>query len=256
MDTLLIIQLVQLQGTKIGIVISYCYKKTMRGERFMALLKAYKNLDLRPNGVDSLGRLTALEERSIRDQFNDIYGKDRLNLDLRRLDLAVASSIGLSPWQLMITIRSKELPRLDRNDDPETIIGVMIGHLASKNDRATLKTFLPIRQTLPFKPQIDAAVDASPSILIIDAFYNDSSYPIATMTAFLLRKVQASRFGHCMTFLFWPSTRIDVKLGTQLVKFGYRPYGIMNFRAIQDAIFKNGKCLAMWTSKTKDSREG
>jgi hypothetical protein len=221
----------------------------------MTLLKAYKNLDLRPNGVDALGRLTIPEDKSVLESFRSVYGADRIQIPLKRLDLALANSAGIDPWQVMIVIREKELPVAERSTNADKIVGFMIGHITSISDRSILKQFIPIRQSLALKPRIDANIDASPSVIIIDAFFNVSSYPIATMTAFLLRKLQTSRFGHCMTFLFWPSTKIDVKLGTQLVKFGYRPYGILDFHNIPDRVFTDGRCLAMWASRTMDSRE-
>jgi hypothetical protein len=155
----------------------------------------------------------------------------------------------------MISIKSKELPAKSRSEDEDKIIGFMIGHIATIDDRNVIPTFLSLKQSHKIRPQIESMVARAPSILIIDSMFNLSDYSIATMMAFLLRKLQASRFGHCMTFLYWPSTRIDVKLGTQLVKFGYRPYGIMDYDKISNTIFKNGRCLAMWASRTKDSRE-
>ena len=222
----------------------------------MALLKAYRNLDLRPTGVDALGRLTSLEEREILNQFKDVYGEDRTSITMDRIDLALATSVGASPWQVMIAMRARELPMQHRSEDGAKIIGFMIGHLATTEDRQMIPSFAPLKQSIEIKPQVDAMIENAPAILIIDAIMNDSEYPIATMMAFLLRKLQASRFSQCLTFLLWPSTKIDVKLGVQFVKFGYRPYGIMDYEDMPDQFFKNGKCLAMWAGRTRDSREG
>ena len=221
----------------------------------MPLLKAYRNLDLRPASVDSLGRLTSEEERAIRDSLIESYGEDRLDLPYDKFDLALARSRGKRPSELVITMRAKELPASKRTDAPDSIVGAMIGHLATIEDKEALATFLPLRPTAAMRQKLDAAILQTPNVLVIDLILDVSQYPVSSMMAFLVRKLQASSYGRCLTLLCWRSTKIDVNLGTQFVQFGYKPYGIGDFSDIPGAALKTGKCLAMWANRTFDQRE-
>lgn len=221
----------------------------------MPLLKAYRNLDLRPASVDALGRLTSTEERYIIDGLKTSYGVDRVNLPAARLDLALARSKNLRCSDLVITVRAKELPAQDRTVDPDKIMGVVIGHIATVEDKQALIRFQALRHTVAMRPRIDAIMMQQPMVLMIDAFLDYSRYPISSMVAFLLRKVQASQFGMLTSIICWHSTKIDVNLGTQLIQFGYKPYGIGDFEAIPNKIITTGKCLAMWSNRTLDQRE-
>lgn len=221
----------------------------------MPLLKAYRNLDLRPASVDSLGRLTSEEERLIKTGLVEAYGEDRLDLPYDRFDLALARSRGLRPSDLVITMRAKELPASRRTDAPDSIVGVMIGHLATVEDKSALVAFRPLRHTAALRPQLDEAIMRTSNVLMIDVVLDVSPYPISSMMAFLFRKLQASAYGRCLTVLCWRSTKIDVNLGTQFVQFGYKPYGIGDFSTIPGGALKTGKCLAMWANRTLDQRE-
>lgn len=221
----------------------------------MPLLKAYRNLDLRPASVDALGRLTSTEERYIIDGLKTSYGADRVNCPASKLDFALARSRGIHCSDMVITVRAKELPAPDRTIDPNKIMGVVIGHIATIEDKQALVRFQALRHTVTMRPQIDAIMMRQPMVLIIDAFLNYSRYPVSSMVAFLLRKVQASQFGLLTSFICWHSTKIDVNLGTQLIQFGYKPYGIGDFESLPDKIITTGKCLAMWSNRTLDQRE-
>lgn len=221
----------------------------------MPLLKAYRNLDLRPASVDSLGRLTSEEERRIRSGLVETYGEDRLDLPYEKFDLALARSRGCRPNDLVVTMRAKELPATRRTAEPDSIVGAMIGHLASIEDKRALIAFRPLRHTAALRPQLDEKIMRTGSVLMIDVVLDMGPYPVSSMMAFLFRKLQASAYGKCLTVLCWRSTKIDVNLGTQFVQFGYKPYGIGDFATIPGGALKTGRCLAMWANRTLDQRE-
>lgn len=221
----------------------------------MPLLKAYKNLDLRPAATDALGRLTSDEERRIKSLLKTEYGDARVAFPLFKLDLALARSAKRRPCDMVIVLRNKELPVATRTDDPEAIAGALIGHLSTAADKAAFKSFYPLKQTVSLRKRMDRSIDVSTAVLSIDAFVNSSRYPASSMMAFLLRKLQASTFGAIPAMLCWGSTKIDRNLGNQMMKFGYRPYGIGDFENLRDPILRTGRCLAMYAARTQDSRE-
>lgn len=220
----------------------------------MSLLKAYSNLDLRPSGVDSLGRLTTDDERRIISAFKSIYGEEQCNVDLHRIDLALARGKRIRPYDLVLTIKAKELPATSRQDDPESVVGCMIGSLASRDDLKALQRYAQLKPTAMLRRRIDRGMGSSP-VLVITGFANMSRYRNPSMLAFLLRKVQASSFGQIPVVVLWPSVRMEKQLNDQFVHYGFRPYGIGPVDSMGSPVVLSGRGIAMWTDKPEDDRE-
>ncbi len=221
----------------------------------MPLLKAYANLDLRPSGVDSLGRLTTDDERRILSAFKTVYGEDHAAVDLHRMDLALARGARIRPYELVVTVKAKELPATSRHDDPETVVGCLVGSLATRDDLDGVKRFASLKPTASSRRQMDGILDSSPSVLIISGFVNMSRYRNPSMLAFLLRKIQVSSFGQIPVVMLWPSVRMEKQLNEQFVHYGFRPYGIGSSSVVSDPLVKTDRCIAMWTRKAEDDRE-
>lgn len=221
----------------------------------MPRLKAYENLDLRPHEVDACGRLTSTEERKIIEDFTSSYGVGRARLPYSTIDMALARSRGVRPHQMVIVLRQKELPLTERVKDQDAIVGTMIGHIADREDKTIIKAFKPLRQSYRIMPKINRAMDNRNTIMI-DMFLNVSKYSDATMLSFLMRKMQESKYGACMSILCWNSTKVAPSLSRQLAEFGYHPYGIGNYEDMKNPMMVDGKCLAWWALKTFDSKEG
>lgn len=218
-------------------------------------LKAYKNLDLRPHEVDAFGRLTSAEERGIISDFAYSYGSEKIRLPYSTIDMAIARNRGVKPHQLMIVVRQKELPLTDRIKDPDAIVGVLLGHMADDEDKKILKAFKSLKQSYRLRPKIDSVMDDRP-VIMIDMFLNTSQLGTPNMIALLMRKLQESRYGKCMSILCWYTTSVTPRLSAQLAQFGYQPYGIGNFDDMKNPLIMTGKCLAWWSMETFDIREG
>lgn len=221
----------------------------------MALLKAYSNLDLRPSGVDSLGRLTIRDEHSIIHGFNKVYGEENVHIPMSRLDLALARSYGVRPYDVVITVKSKETPANVRGDDQEAVVGCMLGHIATDTDIHAMQQFLALKPTVRLHSQVQKMFERGGKVLVIDGFVNMSRYANPSMLAFLLRKLEASRFHQMPVMLLWPSTKMDKRLNEQFMHYGFRPYGIGEMDSLPDAIVTGRKSLAMWSKMVSDDRE-
>lgn len=220
----------------------------------MTLLKAYCNLDLRAASVDSVGRLTTDEERRIQQYFNTVY-PNRVSLPVSKLDYAYARASRKPCSNMIITVRVKELPANNRVDDPNMIVGVLIGHLATSEDKQAIVGFKKLKPTINIRQKMDNLLISSDSVIIIDGFINVSKYSDSSMLAFLLRKMQASIFGQCLSIICWYTTKLDKNTTMQLGKFGYKPHGVGLFKTFNNSIIKDGVCLTFWGWHTFDQRE-
>lgn len=228
---------------------------TSMEESLMPLLKAYANLDLRPSGVDSLGRLTTEDERRIMSSFKTVYGEDHTDVKLHRMDLALARGRRIRPYELVTTVKAKELPATSRHDDPEMVVGCLVGSLATPQDLTGVKNFASLKPTASIRGRMNSVLDESPSVLMVTGFVNMSRYRNPSMLAFLLRKVQASSFGQIPVIVLWPSVKMEKQLNEQFIHYGFKPYGIGSSESISDPLVKANRCIAMWTRKPEDDRE-
>jgi hypothetical protein len=218
------------------------------------MLKAYRNLDLRQSGVDSVGRLTHGDLQSVmrilaQDQgFQDIHENN--------LDMALAREHGTNYYQVIITLRNKEIPSPDPALPDHAIVGVMIGHIGTDDDKNALSVFSALRPAAALFPKVIRKLRSLRSFIVIDSIANSSRYSYASMTAFLLRKFQESKYGSMFTFLCYHGETVDMRVGNQLVKFGYHLFGIGDHGTLSSPSITSTSCVALFAIRTHDSREG
>jgi hypothetical protein len=175
-------------------------------------------------------------------------------IQVSNLDMALAREYNHDYYHIIITVRNKELPKPDPSRAAESIAGVLIGHIGDGTDRAALIAFKPLKTSVTIFPKIASKLDSS-DFVVIDSISNVSYYSKASMTAFLLRKLQASKYGDSMAVLCHQGGNIDIRIGTQMVKFGYHLFGIGNHGKLSAPEVQSAACIALFAIRTKDSRE-
>lgn len=224
------------------------------------MLKAYKNLNFKQSSLDATGRLTREDIDRILDSFSSKTNYESISAS--NFDLAMNGTGYGRVFDLIIPIREYELTsynktRDERKNDPfsEVLRGFIFGHMATSEDYKAIFSSKPPKKLATTFPMMIRTIRSAPELLIIDGFCNMSQYTDSVMLAFLLRKLQMTGFGSMMSVICVPGSRIDGHLGSQLIKFGYRPLSLCSFDDMDSPASLTGTCSLMVAMRTRDSRE-
>lgn len=207
---------------------------------------------MRPSGIDGLGRLTSVDVAAMTGWLS-AHGVPASETNL---DLAAARSNRSACYGIIVVVRNGELPTPDVERSNDSIAGFLVGHSASPADRNALAMFRPVSSSARLFDSMTMVITGNKTLSIVDAIANLSRYNDSSMTAFLLRKLQSSWYGHRPVVIAHDGYRIDGGVGRQMVKFGFHVYGAGAFDALSAPVKRQGPCAALMAFRVHDSREG
>lgn len=214
------------------------------------MLDEYQNIDLRPAGLDSVGRLTRNDILWACQQAQTVC-KTRPILTPSQLDPAFCSMRGYSDYYTScLTLRNRELPDPKHELAPDLPVVMFLGRKGTDMDRRTMTH----SRLVPAAKQSFKTVTSmlKSEFLVFDTIIVDPRWVnVSLIVTIALRKLQAAHPERKMIIAVFPDKVMLASVANAFIRFGFHPYGGTDVKRFIPAS-KPGPCLVMFSTRIVD----
>lgn len=218
------------------------------------MLDEYRNLDMRPVGLDSLGRLTRNDILWACTQAVTISRTEPI-LSPSQLDPAFCRMRGYSDYYTScMVLRNAELPYPQKTIAPDCPVVMFLGHEGTAMDRRTMlhsQLIKAARQSIgPVENMMKPGFTVFDTIIIDQRWTN-----VGAVMTVALRKMQAAHPDHRMVVTVFPGKTMLRDVYNAFIRFGFHAFGGTDIKRFIPAS-KPGPCLIMFSIGISDMMEG
>lgn len=218
------------------------------------MLPEYKNIDLRGNALDAIGRLTRNDIIWACTCATTVDGGSPIIIP-SQLDPAFSRMRGYSNYYTAgLVLRNSELPIPNHHIAKDCPVVMFLGRKGTKHDARSLKTAQLAPPAKRSWPAITNLIDSSVGFYSFDMILIDPRWPVEVILPIALRKMQEAYPIKQLVSVIFPGKTMNPKIFESFVRFKFHPLGGQDYKRF--IIWaKPQPCLIMFSAKISDIKE-